>query len=68
MSPSFLLADFILSCCLIVELDPPLGVFLFDTIASLHEKNAKGYPVKKVIMNYMCFSINLFERLFLLIL
>ncbi|CAG8570418.1 9115_t:CDS:10 [Funneliformis caledonium] len=33
----------------LVELDPPMSVFLFEIIASLREKekNAKGYPVKK---------------------
>ncbi|RGB36108.1 hypothetical protein C1646_697859 [Rhizophagus diaphanus] len=36
----------------LVELDPPMSVFLFEIIASLREKekNAKGYPVKKLLL------------------
>ncbi|CAI2178129.1 10123_t:CDS:10 [Funneliformis geosporum] len=36
----------------LVELDPPMSVFLFEIIASLREKekNAKGYPVKKDVV------------------
>ena len=32
----------------LVSLDPPLPVYLFNVVASLKEKSAKGYPVKKV--------------------
>ncbi|RIA96253.1 hypothetical protein C1645_872211 [Glomus cerebriforme] len=36
----------------LVELDPPMSVFLFEIIASLREKekNVKGYPVKKLLL------------------
>ncbi|KAG9294797.1 hypothetical protein G9A89_008489 [Geosiphon pyriformis] len=34
----------------LVESDPPMVVFLFEVIASLREKNAKGYPVKKLLL------------------
>jgi hypothetical protein len=32
----------------LMTLDPPLPIYLFDLVAGLREKNAKGYPVKKV--------------------
>ena len=32
----------------IVSLDPPLPVYLFNVVAGLRDKSAKGYPVKKV--------------------
>lgn len=31
-----------------MSLDPPLPIYLFGLVAGLREKNAKGYPVKKV--------------------
>jgi hypothetical protein len=31
-----------------VSLDPPLPVYLFNVIANLRDKTAKGYPIKKV--------------------
>lgn len=31
-----------------VSLDPPLPVYLFNVVAGLRDKSAKGYPVKKV--------------------
>jgi len=31
-----------------VTLDPPLPVYLFNVVAGLRDKSAKGYPVKKV--------------------
>jgi N1221-like protein len=31
-----------------VTLDPPLPIYLLNLVAGLREKNAKGYPVKKV--------------------
>ena len=31
-----------------VSLDPPLPVYLFNLVASLRDKTAKGYPIKKV--------------------
>ncbi|CAG8463924.1 2635_t:CDS:2 [Ambispora gerdemannii] len=34
----------------LVKSDPPMAVFLFEVIASLREKNAKGYPVKKLLL------------------
>ncbi|CAG8549971.1 7249_t:CDS:10 [Acaulospora morrowiae] len=36
----------------LADLNPPLTVFLFDVVASLREKekNAKGYPVKKLLL------------------
>lgn len=35
-------------CDLSVTLAPPLPIYLFSLVAGLREKNAKGYPVKKV--------------------
>ena len=32
----------------IVSLEPPLPVYLFNVVAGLKDKSAKGYPVKKV--------------------
>lgn len=32
----------------LVQLEPPMPVYLFNLVAALREKNAKGYPVKKV--------------------
>ncbi|KAJ9479176.1 Factor arrest protein 11 [Pseudozyma hubeiensis] len=34
----------------LMSLDPPLPVFLFGLVASLREKSAKGYPVKKLLL------------------
>lgn len=31
-----------------VALDPPMPVYLYNQVAGLRERNAKGYPVKKV--------------------
>ena len=31
-----------------VSLEPPLPVYLFNVVAGLKDKSAKGYPVKKV--------------------
>jgi hypothetical protein len=31
-----------------VSLDPPLPVYLFNVVANLKDKSAKGYPIKKV--------------------
>lgn len=31
-----------------VSLEPPLPVYLFNVVAGLRDKSAKGYPVKKV--------------------
>lgn len=33
---------------ILVSLDPPLPVYIFTVVAGLREKNAKGYPIKKV--------------------
>ena len=33
---------------ILVSLDPPLSVYIFTVVAGLREKNAKGYPIKKV--------------------
>lgn len=33
---------------LTVNLEPPMPIYLFNVVAGLREKNAKGYPVKKV--------------------
>ena len=35
-------------CSGLVSLDPPLPVYLFNVVAGLRDKSAKGYPVKKV--------------------
>lgn len=31
-----------------MSLDPPMPVYLYNQVAGLRERNAKGYPVKKV--------------------
>lgn len=31
-----------------MSLDPPLPVYLFNLVAGLRDKSAKGYPIKKV--------------------
>jgi hypothetical protein len=33
-----------------VALDPPLPIYLVNLVAGLREKNAKGYPVKKLLL------------------
>lgn len=37
-----------MSNLLIVSLDPPLPVYLFNVVSGLRDKSAKGYPIKKV--------------------
>ncbi|GAA5872543.1 hypothetical protein JCM16303_004557 [Sporobolomyces ruberrimus] len=34
----------------LMELDPPMPIHLFNLVAGLREKNAKGYPVKKLLL------------------
>ncbi|KAK7695945.1 hypothetical protein QCA50_000584 [Cerrena zonata] len=34
----------------LMSLDPPLPVYLFNVVASLKDKSAKGYPVKKLLL------------------
>lgn len=34
----------------LMSLDPPLPMYLFSLVSSLREKNAKGYPVKKLLL------------------
>lgn len=34
----------------LMSLDPPLPTYLFGLVAALREKNAKGYPVKKLLL------------------
>ncbi|PWN29850.1 hypothetical protein BDZ90DRAFT_278098 [Jaminaea rosea] len=34
----------------LMALDPPLPTFLFTVLAALREKNAKGFPVKKLLL------------------
>lgn len=34
----------------LMSLDPPLPIYLFGQVAALREKNAKGYPVKKLLL------------------
>ncbi|UZJ52406.1 hypothetical protein CBS101457_001726 [Exobasidium rhododendri] len=34
----------------LMSLDPPLPIYLFNLVAALREKNAKGYPVKKLLL------------------
>ena len=34
----------------LMSLDPPLPIYLFGLVAALREKNAKGYPVKKLLL------------------
>lgn len=33
---------------IVVALEPPMPIHLFNMVAGLREKSAKGYPVKKV--------------------
>ena len=37
----------------LMTLNPPLPIYLFDLVAGLREKNAKGYPVKKVCLSHI---------------
>ncbi|CCL99446.1 uncharacterized protein FIBRA_01464 [Fibroporia radiculosa] len=34
----------------LMSLEPPLPVYLFNTVAGLRDKSAKGYPVKKLLL------------------
>ncbi|KAK1228877.1 Factor arrest protein 11 [Marasmius sp. AFHP31] len=34
----------------LMSLDPPLPVYLFNLVAGLRDKNAKGYPIKKLLL------------------
>ncbi|KAH6915434.1 hypothetical protein BKA70DRAFT_1420367 [Coprinopsis sp. MPI-PUGE-AT-0042] len=34
----------------IMSLDPPLPVYLFNLVAGLRDKSAKGYPIKKLLL------------------
>ncbi|GAA6052338.1 hypothetical protein JCM3770_007259 [Rhodotorula araucariae] len=34
----------------LMALDPPMPVYLYNQVAGLREKNAKGYPVKKLLL------------------
>ncbi|OSX60316.1 hypothetical protein POSPLADRAFT_1047779 [Postia placenta MAD-698-R-SB12] len=34
----------------LMSLDPPLPVYLFNVVAGLRDKSAKGYPVKKLLL------------------
>jgi hypothetical protein len=37
----------------VVSLEPPLPVYLFNVVAGLRDKSAKGYPIKKVWMYHL---------------
>jgi len=41
----------------IVSLDPPLPVYLFNLVAGLRDKSAKGYPIKKVTRSVCLLSL-----------
>ncbi|KDE05127.1 hypothetical protein MVLG_04469 [Microbotryum lychnidis-dioicae p1A1 Lamole] len=34
----------------LMQLDPPAPIYLFNLVAGLRERNAKGYPVKKLLL------------------
>ncbi|TFK43232.1 hypothetical protein BDQ12DRAFT_674621 [Crucibulum laeve] len=34
----------------LMSLDPPLPVYLFNVVSGLRDKNAKGYPIKKLLL------------------
>lgn len=34
----------------LVSLQPPMPIYLFNLVAGLRERNAKGYPVKKLLL------------------
>ncbi|SCV68896.1 BQ2448_1017 [Microbotryum intermedium] len=34
----------------LMQLDPPMPIYLFNLVAGLRERNAKGYPVKKLLL------------------
>ncbi|GAA5862850.1 hypothetical protein JCM8547_006570 [Rhodosporidiobolus lusitaniae] len=34
----------------LMSLDPPMPIYLYNQVAGLREKNAKGYPVKKLLL------------------
>lgn len=42
-----------------MSLDPPLPVYLFNVVAGLRDKSAKGYPVKKVSRRHCVCIISL---------
>ena len=42
---------------ILVSLDPPLPVYIFTVVAGLREKNAKGYPIKKVVCYQRVFGL-----------
>ena len=46
--PATELCQLLLIACGPVSLEPPLPVYLFNVVAGLRDKSAKGYPVKKV--------------------
>jgi hypothetical protein len=37
----------------VVSLEPPLPVYLFNVVAGLRDKSAKGYPIKKVCAHHL---------------
>ena len=43
----------ILLCGDQVSLEPPLPVYLFNVVAGLRDKRAKGYPVKKARISFL---------------
>lgn len=43
----------------LMSLDPPLPVYLFNVVAGLRDKSAKGYPVKKVSRRHCVCIISL---------
>lgn len=53
----------------LVSLDPPLPVYLFNLVASLRDKTAKGYPIKKacVISHFVFGSRDNFLQLLLVL-
>lgn len=46
--PATEVCQLLLIACGPVSLEPPLPVYLFNVVAGLRDKSAKGYPVKKV--------------------
>lgn len=41
-----------------VSMDPPLPVYFFNVVSGLRDKSAKGYPVKKVLGPFVCFTFS----------
>lgn len=41
-----------------VTLEPPMPVYLYNQVAGLRERNAKGYPVKKASSSPSVCSFN----------